>query len=69
MEYSKVVLIGGPEYFPADARVREVADLTDKVKVAFGAGYEHFLPSDETFVVDGEHLPVFRWCGATRIAE
>ena len=66
---SKVVLIGGPESLPVAARILEVADLTDKVKIAFGAGYEHFLPSGETSVVDGEHLPVFRWCGATRIAE
>jgi hypothetical protein len=50
-------------------RILEVADLADKVKIAFGAGYEHFRPSGETSLVDGEKLPVFRWCGATRIAE
>lgn len=69
MANSKVVLVGGPEYLPAAVRILEVADLTDKVKIAFGAGYEHFLPSGETSIVDGEHLPVFSWCGATRIAE
>jgi hypothetical protein len=66
---SRVVLVGGPESLPAAARLQEVTDLTDKVKIAFGAGYEHFLPSGETSIVDGEQLPVFRWCGATRIAE
>jgi len=65
----KVMLVGGPESLPVAARILEVADLTDKVKIAFGAGYEHFLPSGETSVVDGEKLLVFRWCGATRIAE
>ena len=69
MANSKVVLVGGPEYLPAAVRILEVADLTDKVKIAFGAGYEHFLPSGETSIVDGEQLPVFSWCGATRIAE
>jgi hypothetical protein len=69
MANSKIVLVGGPESLPATARVLDVADPTDKVKIAFGAGYEHFLPSGETSVVDGEHLPVFSWCGATRIAE
>ena len=69
MVKSKVVLLGGPESLPVAARILEVADLSDKVKIAYGAGYEHFLPSDETSVVDGEQLPVFRWCGATRIAE
>ena len=69
MVKSKVVLLGGPEYLPVTARIHEVANLTDKVKIAFRAGYEHFLHSGETSLVDGEHLPVFRWCGATRIAE
>jgi hypothetical protein len=69
MVKSKVVLVGGPESLPVTARVQEVADLADKVKVVFGAGYEHFMPSGETFFVDGEPLPVFRWCGVTRIAE
>jgi hypothetical protein len=69
MVKSKAVLLGGPEYLPVTVRIQEVADLTDKVKIAFGAGYEHFLPSGEISVVDGEHLPVFRWSGATRIAE
>ena len=66
---SKIVLVGGPESLPVTARILEVADPADKVKISFGAGYEHFLPSGETSVVDGEKLPVFRWCGATRIAE
>jgi len=69
MANSRVVLVGGPESIPATARVLEVDDLIGKVKIAFGAGYEHFLSSGETSVVNGERLPVFSWCGATRIAE
>jgi hypothetical protein len=69
MANSKVFLVGGPESLPAAARVRVVADLADKVKVPFGCGYEHFVSSGEISVVDGEELPVFSWCGATRIAE
>jgi hypothetical protein len=65
----KVVLVGGPESLPIAARILEITDPTDKIKIAFGAGYEHFVPSDETSIVDGEKLAVFRWCGATRIAE
>lgn len=66
---SKVMLVGGPKSFPVAARILEITDVTDKVKIAFGAGYEHFMATDETFIVDGERLPVFRWCGATRLAE
>ena len=66
---AKVVLVGGPESLPVAARIIEVTDPTDKVIVPFGAGYEHFMPSEETSVIDGERLTVFRWCGATKIAE
>jgi len=66
---SRVVLVGGPESLPVAARILDVADLADKVKITFGAGYEHFLPSGQTSVVDGERLSVFNWCGGTRMAE
>ena len=66
---SKVMLVGGPKSLPVAARILEIPDVTDKVKIAFGAGYEHFMATDEIFIVDGERLPVFRWCGATRLAE
>lgn len=69
MAVSKVLLVGGPEQLPGSVRVQEVADLDDKVKVAYGAGYEHFSHSGEMSLVDGEHVPVFRWCGKTKVAE
>ncbi|XRQ09192.1 DUF5988 family protein [Actinomadura welshii] len=69
MVITKVLLVGGPEHLPGSVRVQEVSDLQDKVKVAYGAGYEHFSNSGEMSLVNGEHLPVFRWCGKTRFAE
>jgi Family of unknown function (DUF5988) len=69
MVNSKVLLVGGPEQLPGALRVQEVDDLEEKVKVAYGAGYEHFAHSGEVSLVDGEPLPVFRWCGKTRVAE
>lgn len=65
----KVLLVGGPDYFPGSARFQMVADLTEKVKVAIRDGYEHFTHSGEVSFVNGERLPVFRWCGKTRVAE
>jgi hypothetical protein len=69
MAYKKVLLIGGPDYFPGSARFQEVLDLTEKVKIALRGGYEHFSQSGEVLWFDGELLPVFRWCGKTRVAE
>ncbi|MEC3979335.1 DUF5988 family protein [Amycolatopsis sp. H20-H5] len=65
----RVVLAGGPEKLCETARVREVRNLTDTVKLSFASGYEHFAHSGETAEIDGYRLPVFQWCGQTRIAE
>lgn len=69
MVNARVLLVGGPEYLPDTVRVQEVDDLEEKVKLAYGAGYEHFSNSGEVSLVDGEYLPVFRWCGKTKVAE
>ena len=69
MHAKRVVLSGGSEDFPDTFRLREVADLNEKVKVQWRAGYEHFLPTREVREVRGEMLPVFEWCASTRIAE
>ena len=69
METRKVLLAGGPAQLPGRDGVAEVAVLAEKIKIAFASGYEHFADSGEVSVVDGEHLPVFSWCGRTRIAE
>ena len=69
MDAKRVVLSGGPKDLPEDFRLREVTDLEEKVKVQWGAGYEHFLPTSEVRDIGGEMLPVFEWCTSTRIAE
>lgn len=69
MQAKRVVLSGGPKDLPDIYRLREVADLNEKVKVQWRAGYEHFLPTAEVRDVEGEMLPVFEWCASTRIAE
>jgi hypothetical protein len=69
MDMMRVVLSGGPDYLPDTARLYEVADLREQVKVPCGAGYEHFQPTDQLRAIEGELLPVFEWCSQTRIAE
>ncbi|TQI93665.1 DUF5988 family protein [Amycolatopsis cihanbeyliensis] len=65
----RVVLSGGPVRLPESARVQEVNDLTEKVKIVFASGYEHFADSGEMAEIDGDRLPVFEWCGRTMMAE
>ena len=65
----RVVLSGGPDYLPDSVRLCGVTDLTEEVKVPYGAGYEHFAPTAEVRDVDGVLLPVFEWCARTRMAE
>ena len=60
-----VRLTGGPRALSAAERVITVARDTDKVKVRFGRGYEHFADTGESA---GEHR-VFQWCDRTTIAE
>ncbi len=65
----RVVLSGGPARLPQSVRVQEVNDLTEKVKIVFASGYEHFTDSGEMVEIDGDRLPVFEWCGRTMMAE
>ena len=65
----KVLLVGGPEQLADTLRIHQLTQMLDKVKVAYGSGYEHFTDSGEVSQVDGEVLPVFRWSGRTMIAE
>ena len=65
----RVVLAGGPDELRKDGGVAEAAGLDDRVKILFASGYEHFSRSGEFAEVDGEVLPVFRWCARTKIAE
>ncbi|WP_428847083.1 DUF5988 family protein [Nocardia arthritidis] len=69
MQPTKVMLVGGPAKFPDRERIREVEDPTDKIKVQFGGGYEHFVNSGEFAAHEIGSLPVFKWCGRTKFAE
>ncbi|KAB8193953.1 hypothetical protein FH608_017265 [Nonomuraea phyllanthi] len=60
-----VVLEGGPAYVPRELRVEHAAALDGKIKVPYGAGYEHFVRVADA--APGEW--VFRWSMRTRIAE
>ncbi|WP_269810034.1 DUF5988 family protein [Kineosporia rhizophila] len=64
----KALLTGGPETAMGSGIV-EVQNLAETVKIAFAAGYEHFRHHGEVRHVDGQEMPVFAWCGRTRIAE
>jgi hypothetical protein len=71
VQQNKIVLIGGP---PGLCRgdVIEVANpiaLDTNVKIEHASGYEHFEPSGEIRVVNGETVPVYSWCQRTKIAE
>ncbi|MEV8437444.1 DUF5988 family protein [Actinosynnema sp. NPDC051121] len=65
----KVLLTGGPPTLREADRIHFVTDLGDKVKLPAGNGYEHFSASGESRTVDNLELPVFAWCGRTKIAE
>lgn len=64
----KALLVGGPGTI--DGEVVELADGVDvKVRVPHASGHEHFTRSEESRLIDGEHLPVFTWSYRTKIAE
>ncbi|MFI6345959.1 DUF5988 family protein [Streptomyces sp. NPDC050560] len=69
MSQIKVLLVGGPSYFPDDDRVQFAASLTEKVKHRLGAGYEHFVHRGDFTTRGGERLAVFDWTARTAIAE
>ncbi|TDC58988.1 hypothetical protein E1258_19605 [Micromonospora sp. KC207] len=60
------LLRGGPATLPEKLRRQRVPGATDKIKVPYLAGYEHF-ERDGTVAPDG--LVVFRWTGRTFVAE
>lgn len=69
MERIRVVLTGGPGDVADDDRFQEVNSLTDKIKLPMFGGYEHFRHVGRHHVIDGCQLPVFEWCGRTKVAE
>lgn len=68
MTHHRVVLHGGPQ-LSGTARVCQVDDLSQSVKMLNGNGRDHFSYSGATMDMDGEELPRFDWTGRTKIAE
>ncbi|GAA2794966.1 MULTISPECIES: DUF5988 family protein [Crossiella] len=66
---TRIFLSGGPAELSLIEPVRNVDRLDQKIKVAFGAGYEHFAYHGQNQSVGEENLPVYNWCGRTKIAE
>lgn len=69
MEKIRVLLCGGPPYFPQEEREQFAISLNEKIKHRFGAGYEHFVHEGEFATIDGEQVALFRWETRTAIAE
>ncbi|GHG31083.1 MULTISPECIES: DUF5988 family protein [Amycolatopsis] len=66
----KVTLSGGPAELIERHREWTVGSIGEVAKVSFGAGYEHFSHHGEFATTDsGDQVPVFAWCGRTRVAE
>ena len=66
----KVTLSGGPAELVERHREWTVGSLGEVAKVSFGAGYEHFSHAGAfTTTSSGDRVPVFAWCGRTRVAE
>jgi hypothetical protein len=66
---TRVLLVGGPSGLGGAARIQQVADLREEVKVNLGNGYEHFCYLGRRAQHGREMLPVFGWIGKTKIAE
>jgi hypothetical protein len=67
MSQSQLVLLaGGPFEAP---RIWRAPAGEERVKVADGAGYDHFVFTQEYAEHDGERIGIFRWCYRTLVAE
>jgi hypothetical protein len=69
MEPIKVLLEGGPANMPEAERVHEVNDLSARIRLPRGNGYEHFAYSGGSRYVHGSTMPVYKWYQRTKIAE
>ncbi len=69
MTSKRIVLDRGTQRSAESGQARTRNHGAEKVKVFVGSGYEHYEHSGEFLLIDGENLPVFRWCGRTKIAE
>jgi Family of unknown function (DUF5988) len=62
-----VFLTGGPPEIPRTWAAPDGDEV--QVKIPRGNGYEHFAFSGEYVELDGDLIPVYRWCYRTFIAE
>lgn len=62
----RILLAGGPFDIP---QVWTLSADEDHVKVADGAGYDHFGLTDEYLERGGERMRVYRWRYRTFVAE
>ena len=60
------ILVGRPADLPEESRMCQVPPQTEKVKVPFRNGYEHYQQVDARPEAGRR---VFCWTGSTRIAE
>ncbi|MER6434610.1 DUF5988 family protein [Streptomyces sp900105245] len=65
----KVILHGGPKDLSETWLTESVPLLEEKLKIQFGAGYEHFVNHGEERAHEGTAIPVLTWVGRTKIAE
>lgn len=68
-QFRRVVLTGGPAALADTEYMDEAPSAGEKVKIAYAAGHEHYIPNGETRLVNGESLPVYSWTDRTRFAE
>jgi hypothetical protein len=64
----EVTLRGGPDGLPETVVVRADQLREPRLKIPFGAGYEHFAPEQRGHGKAGDNA-VFVWCDRTKLAE
>jgi uncharacterized protein DUF5988 len=64
----KVTLKGAPDGMPDTVLVRCAELSSDRLKIPYRAGYEHFVPESGPHGVP-EDGAVFVWCDRTKFAE
>ncbi|HEY3466113.1 MAG TPA: DUF5988 family protein [Amycolatopsis sp.] len=64
----KVTLKGAPDGMPETVLVRRGDLVSNRLKIPYRAGYEHFVPEPRPQSVP-EDGAVFVWCDRTKVAE
>ena len=64
-----ILLEGGPSGLPVEWRTGRIERSSEKIKLCYLGGYEHFEQVGGVVDEAGTPRVVFRWTGRTRIAE